>query len=132
MRLSLRQRHVLRWPQGSVRRSEFSARKPEAESSSSETTLMVGSRRMSTDSAEEPPFEPLLCSSCFHDYGLALDAHTIGVASDAACRHCSRTDGRKLDKDRLLWLAEVFFVRGTLVGLSTAPLLSSSSTNTII
>jgi len=70
---------------------------------------------MHEDPGEEPPFEPVLCSSCFQDYGLALDAHDIGVASDLACPHCGRTDGRKLDKDRLLSLADEFFVRGTLV-----------------
>lgn len=74
---------------------------------------MLGSRVMSETSGVAT-FEPILCSSCFHDHGLALDAYRVGVDFDAACRQCGRTDGRKLDKDRLLSLADSFFVGGTL------------------
>jgi hypothetical protein len=57
----------------------------------------------------------LLCSECFRDHGLSLDAHSLGVDSDAVCPKCASTTGRKLDRDRLLALADTFFVRGTLV-----------------
>lgn len=59
--------------------------------------------------------EALLCSSCFHDYGLVFDALRIGVDTGDTCPNCAKTDGRKLDKERLLYLADSFFVRGTLV-----------------
>lgn len=67
------------------------------------------------EAAGEPPFEALLCSECFEDHGLSLDAHSFGVETDAVCPLCGSTTGRKLDRDRLLALADTFFVRGTLV-----------------
>lgn len=59
--------------------------------------------------------EPLLCSNCFEDYGLVLDAIEIGVRLPDACQNCGQSGGAKLDKERLLSLADSFFVRGTLV-----------------
>ena len=69
---------------------------------------------MSTE-ATEKPIEVLLCSDCFRDHGLSLDARSFGVELAAACPQCGSGSGRKLDRDRLLALAETFFVRGTLV-----------------
>lgn len=67
------------------------------------------------EAAGGPPFDVLLCSECFKDYGLSLDAHSLGLDSDAACPHCGSMTARKLDRDGLLALADTFFVRGTLV-----------------
>ncbi len=67
------------------------------------------------EAGAEPPFEALLCSECFRDHGLSVDAHSLGVDTDDACPQCGSTTGRKLDHDRLLTLADTFFVRGTLV-----------------
>lgn len=77
------------------------------------------------DASEGLASEPLLCSGCFHDYGLVLDALGIGVQTPDACPNCGQTDGRKLDKQRLLFLADSFFVRGTLVraDFGAAPVL---------
>jgi len=69
---------------------------------------------MSTE-ATEKPVEVLLCSDCFQDHGLSLDARSFGVEFAAACPQCGSGSGRKLDRDRLLALADTFFVRGTLV-----------------
>lgn len=64
---------------------------------------------------EEKPFEPLLCDDCFGDYGLQFDGHALGIEHAGACPNCRSEKGRKLDKHRVLALAETFFVRGTLI-----------------
>jgi hypothetical protein len=69
---------------------------------------------MSEQSADVP-FTPLLCSDCFADQGLRLDAAQIGRQSPAQCPHCKSTSGAKLDKWLLRELAVRYFVRGTLV-----------------
>jgi len=58
--------------------------------------------------------EFLLCSNCFHDHGLRLDAHKIGIADDSACPNCNDHNGSKLDKDTILELAHTFFVKGSI------------------
>lgn len=68
-----------------------------------------------SEAPNNEPFEALLCSACFEDHGLSLDAHSLGMKTDAPCPHCSSPTGRKLDCDSLLALADTFFVRGTLV-----------------
>lgn len=57
--------------------------------------------------------EFMLCSSCFKDQGLMLDAWQIGVENDSPCRNCARSDGKKLDKALIQRLAYRFFVRGS-------------------
>jgi hypothetical protein len=56
----------------------------------------------------------VLCSNCFSDQGLRLDAERIGEADDFECPNCSDRSGRKLTKDRVAALAQRFFVWGTL------------------
>ncbi len=58
--------------------------------------------------------EPLLCSECFHDTGLRLDARKLGIKSADACKNCGLTTGHKLTKHRILKLCYFFFVRGTI------------------
>lgn len=71
---------------------------------------------MSEDTTrDKKPFEILLCSECFGDWGLSFDAHNIGVDQPGPCPQCGSEKGRKLDKDRLLSLAGTFFVRGTII-----------------
>lgn len=58
--------------------------------------------------------ETTLCSDCFQDHGLRLDAERIGAEDDAACPACGSRSGRKLDRERLGRLAHSFFVWGTM------------------
>jgi hypothetical protein len=55
-----------------------------------------------------------LCSDCFQDRGLHLDAKQIGVADDSTCPSCGSSTGRKLNPELIKELAYRFFVRGTL------------------
>jgi hypothetical protein len=56
----------------------------------------------------------LLCSNCFQDKGLKLDAAQFGANDDSACPNCGSKTGRKLGKDSIAVLAKRFFVWGTL------------------
>lgn len=58
-----------------------------------------------------------LCSECFRDEGLRLDAQKIGIADPTVCKNCGATSGWKLDEGRLTELAYRFFVWGSLVRL---------------
>lgn len=58
--------------------------------------------------------DPVLCSICFVDHGLRLDAERIGAKDDSACPACGAHDGQKLDRKRVSSLAQSFFVRGRL------------------
>jgi hypothetical protein len=55
-----------------------------------------------------------LCSDCFQDQGLHLDAERIGIADDSACPSCGSSTGRKLNPKLIAVLAQRFFVWGTL------------------
>lgn len=55
-----------------------------------------------------------LCSNCFHDQGLRLDAEHIGIADSSTCSNCGSTTGSKLSADLVGTLAHRFFVWGTL------------------
>ena len=46
-----------------------------------------------------------LCSDCFKDQGLKLDAIAIGVESNTICPNCGSTIGRKLSADLVEALA---------------------------
>jgi hypothetical protein len=56
----------------------------------------------------------ILCSSCFNDEGLRLDATAIGMASNTKCSNCGKEDGYKLTKALVRSLCYRFFVRGTI------------------
>jgi hypothetical protein len=56
----------------------------------------------------------LLCSNCFQDQGLRLDAKRLGVADSSVCTNCGSTTGSKLSADLIVSLAHRFFVWGTL------------------
>jgi RES domain len=64
-----------------------------------------------------PMTEFLLCSECFRDEGLKLDAMQFGVADDTPCPNCGKKDGRKLAKESIIDLAQRFVVWGTLLRL---------------
>lgn len=56
----------------------------------------------------------LLCSECFSDHGLRLDAQRIGVTEASICPNCGASAGAKLTKDLVEALSHRFFVWGTL------------------
>lgn len=58
--------------------------------------------------------DTMLCSDCFHDHGLRLDADRIGAADNSACPNCGSAAGKKLDEQLVEALAHRLFVWGTL------------------
>lgn len=58
--------------------------------------------------------EIALCSDCFQDPGLRMDAERVGIEADGACPVCGSATGRKLDKQRIASVARSFFVWGTM------------------
>ncbi len=58
---------------------------------------------------------PLLCSDCFVDEGLRIDAYKHGFEKEGDCPNCKSPNGRKLTKDHVEALAWRFFVSGTTV-----------------
>lgn len=68
--------------------------------------LSVGSRVIEMDA--------VLCSNCFSNQGLRLDAERIGEAGDSECPNCGDKSGRKLTRSLVVTLAQAFFVWGTL------------------
>jgi hypothetical protein len=56
-----------------------------------------------------------VCSECFADEGLRLDAQHLGAPSADPCPNCSATNGYRLTHDLVETLAHRFFVRGSLV-----------------
>jgi hypothetical protein len=57
--------------------------------------------------------EYILCSQCFQNQGLRLDAEKIGMDDSAPCKNCGSRVGRKLNSPSIAALAHRFFVRGT-------------------
>lgn len=56
----------------------------------------------------------IVCSLCFIDRGLHLDAEQIGIEDASKCPNCGNTTGRKLPKAGLVELTHRFFVWGSL------------------
>lgn len=57
----------------------------------------------------------LLCSDCFFDEGLRIDAWKLGTEDQSECSNCRSPKGRKLTKDNVLSIAHRFFVSGTTI-----------------
>lgn len=57
----------------------------------------------------------LLCSACFVDEGLRIDATKHGLDESGICPNCKRTEGRKLTKKQIEGIAWRFFVSGTTI-----------------
>lgn len=74
----------------------------------------------------------ILCSSCFSDQGLRLDAERIGQQDETKCRNCGQVSGRKLTKEKVAVLAYRFFVWGTLhrVKYGAAPVVQFNDRQT--
>lgn len=59
--------------------------------------------------------QPLLCSNCFVDEGLRIDAFKYGLEQEGDCPNCNSLSGRKLTKELIEKLAWCFFVSGTTI-----------------
>lgn len=57
----------------------------------------------------------VLCSNCFADEGLKIDALKNGLEQEEECPHCKSRTGRKLTKELTEALAWRFFVSGTTI-----------------
>jgi len=55
----------------------------------------------------------LLCSNCFKDHGLSLQAASIGEIMEGICPNCKSSTGNKFDRDAAEEIAYSFFVAGT-------------------
>lgn len=55
-----------------------------------------------------------LCSNCFTDEGLKIDAYRIGIKRKSICPNCKSKLGNKLTKKLIEDLCYRFFVRGTI------------------
>jgi len=55
----------------------------------------------------------IACSSCFKNFGLALEARKVGNSSPSECPRCKSTNGAKLGKDQLWTLQNNFFIWGS-------------------
>lgn len=70
---------------------------------------------METNTEDES--QPLLCSNCFVDEGLRIDAFKHGLEQESPCPNCNSLDGRKLTKEHIRQIAWRFFVSGTTIWL---------------
>ncbi len=57
---------------------------------------------------------PIICSGCFKNYGLRLEAEKLGFYSKNVCTLCGSVGCKKLNNILLEKLAFNFFVRGTI------------------
>jgi hypothetical protein len=57
----------------------------------------------------------LLCSECFNDEGLRIDAISLGIESHDSCPNCNHTKGKKLSIDEIYSIISRYFVRGTII-----------------
>jgi len=57
----------------------------------------------------------LLCSECFTDEGLKIDATKHGIEQPGGCPNCGHSNGKKLTKEDIESLAWRFFVGGTTI-----------------
>ncbi len=54
-----------------------------------------------------------LCSECFKNEGLRVEAYKLGILSDESCTNCGASSGRKLDRDGVHKLFDEFYVYGS-------------------
>lgn len=61
-----------------------------------------------------PKSRPVLCSGCFTDHGLRMDAERIGIHHALPCPNCKAQGTKKLTPYLVRVLASQFFVRGSV------------------
>lgn len=66
------------------------------------------------DSQHREKGDVVVCSECFSDEGLRLDAANLGIKQKAACPRCGNGNGAKLTQQIARELAYRFFVRGSV------------------
>jgi hypothetical protein len=62
----------------------------------------------------ESAVQQVLCSECFENEGIRVEADGLGTPSRESCQNCGSTRGKKLDLEKLRRLAYRFFVQGTI------------------
>jgi len=58
---------------------------------------------------------PIVCSACFSDRGISLDAAQIEQQTDGICQNCGAPGHKRLPVAGLLALAHRFFVWGSFL-----------------
>jgi hypothetical protein len=66
--------------------------------------------------------EKVLCSECFYNTGLRVEAANIGDRSDQPCQNCLSRNGAGLDQEALAKLMTRFFVGGSRSPIPTTSL----------
>jgi hypothetical protein len=56
-----------------------------------------------------------ICSECFLDFGLKIDAFQVGIENSSECLNCKSQNGKKLNKQLIDKLCYRFFVRGSIL-----------------
>ena len=56
----------------------------------------------------------ILCSNCFQNHGLKLEAEKIGDNNNSSCLICKSKKGKKITNKSLLKLMQVFFKIGAI------------------
>lgn len=56
----------------------------------------------------------MLCSECFKNEGLKLEAQKIGYDDNNVCNNCTSSTGKKLVKEQLCLLMQRFFLHGSV------------------
>lgn len=54
-----------------------------------------------------------LCSKCFKNEGIKIEAYRLGTRENTACPNCGSKDGNKLSRPKIYALFKKFFVHGT-------------------
>lgn len=61
-----------------------------------------------------PASRPVICTACFTDHGLRVDAERFGIAHALPCPNCGMNGTKKLTPYLVRTLASQFFVRGSV------------------
>lgn len=70
-------------------------------------------QKYASDQTIEPPHF-IICSDCFKNEGLRIEAERLGIKSDRPCSHCGSTEGAKFSTGTLETLLRNFFVAGSV------------------
>jgi len=76
---------------------------------------MLSYLRKKLHSLHENLRRPLLCSDCFKDRGLVVEARAIGKRSSDRCPHCGSLVGTKLNPQAIDKLMRSYFINGSYV-----------------